>query len=171
MEKKKINARSISLMGLLMAMQIILTRFLSITTPFVRIGFAFIPTAMMGMMFNPFIAGIGNTVADFIGVMMFSSGPYLPGFSLTAFMSAAIYSLFFYQKKMTWLRIILACVIVTLVCDLLLNTYWLYLMAPGTLAQFPIRVGKSAILLPIKIGIIYLLSRNPVLLDKMRRFK
>lgn len=171
MEKKNLSSRSISLMGLLMAIQIILTRFLSITTPFVRIGFAFIPTAVMGMMFNPFIAGIGNLVADFIGIMMFGSGPYLPGFSLTAFMSAAIYSFFFYRKKMSWLTIIMACLTVTIICDLLLNTYWLYIMAPGTIAQFPIRLGKSAILLPIKIGVIYLISRNPVLLNKMRRFK
>lgn len=171
MEKKKMSSRSISLMGLLMAMQIVLTRFLSIQTPIVRIGFAFIPIVMMGMMFNPLIAGVGNLFADFIGIMLFgSSGPYFPGFSLTAFVSGAAYSVFFYKKEMSLLRIILACIAVTLLCDVFLNTLWLYMMAPASLAQFPIRLGKSAIMLPIKMIIIYGISHNPVLINKMKQF-
>lgn len=169
--KKKIDSRSISLMGLLMAMQIVLTRFLSIQTPIVRIGFSFIPIVMMGMMFNPLIAGVGNLFADFIGIMIFgSSGPYFPGFSLTAFMSGATYSLFFYKKEMSVGRIILACLVVTLLCDVVLNTLWLYMMAPASIAQFPIRLGKSAILLPIKVMIVYAISNNPIIREKMRRF-
>lgn len=172
MNKKKISTKSISLMGLFMAIQVILTRFLSIQTPFVRSGFAFVPIVMMGMMFNPLIAGIGNMFADFIGIMLFgSSGPYFPGFSLTAFLSGATYSLFFYKKEMSLWRIIVACLAVTLLCDVILNTLWLYMMAPASIAQFPIRLGKSAIMLPIKVIIIYGLSRNSVLVEKMRRFK
>ncbi|MBK5246006.1 MAG: ECF transporter S component [Peptostreptococcaceae bacterium] len=39
--------------GLFIALEIILTRFLSINTPFIRIGFGFLPVAMLGIMYGP----------------------------------------------------------------------------------------------------------------------
>ncbi|MGO3731804.1 MAG: folate family ECF transporter S component [Vagococcus sp.] len=172
MERKSFTTKSIALMGLLMGLQIILTRFLSIQTPLVRIGFTFIAVALMGLMFSPLIAGLGNALADFIGITLFPvTGGFFPGFSVSAFMTAAIYSVFFYKKEMTLKRIIIANVIVTLVVDLVMNTFWLYLMlGPGSLAGFPLRVLKSAVLLVIQVIGTYWLVNVPVLQKQLLRF-
>ncbi|QIL45879.1 folate family ECF transporter S component [Vagococcus coleopterorum] len=174
MNKRKMSTRTIALMGILMAMQIILTRFLSIQTPFVRIGFTFVPIVIMSMMFNPWITGVGTLLADFVGIIVFgSTGPYFPGFSLSALLTGLVYSFFFYKKEMSLKRIIVASLIVGLVIELGLNTVWLYMIAPGpgVLAQVPLRLGKAAILIPIKIFVIYLISHNQVMQNQIKRFR
>lgn len=173
MNTQKITTKGIVLMGVLMAMQLILTRFLSIQTPIVRIGFSFIPTAIMAMIFGPLLTGVGSTLSDFIGITLFPTvGGYFPGFSVSAFLSGAIYGWFFYKKEMTWQRILLANVIIVILIDMILNTFWLYLMmGPGVIAQIPLRVGKSLLLLPIKVGVIYGLGNQGVLKNQMARFQ
>ncbi|WP_313470196.1 folate family ECF transporter S component, partial [Carnobacterium sp.] len=71
MNKKKFDARSISIIGLLMALDIILTRFVAIETPIVRIGFGFLPVAIIAMLYGPWIAGIAAAITDFMGIMLF----------------------------------------------------------------------------------------------------
>lgn len=173
MKTKRITARTIAMMGILMAMQLILTRFLSIQTPIVRIGFSFIPTAIMAMMFGPLLTGAGSVLSDFIGITLFpTSGAYFPGFSLSAFLSGVLYGWFFYKKDMTWQRILLANVIILIVVDLVMNTYWLYLMmGPGIIAQIPLRLVKSLIILPIKVGVMYALGNKGILRGQMARFQ
>lgn len=172
--RNKIGTRGIALMGMLMAMQLILTRFLVIQTPFVRIGFSFIPTTVMGMTFGPLFTGIGTMLSDFIGITLFPGpgGGFFPGFSLSAFLAGAIYGVFFYKKEMTWQRVLIANILVTVLIDILLNTYWLYLtMGPGILANIPLRVGKSLILLPIQVGMMYALGNQSLLKKQVARFQ
>ncbi len=174
MNKQKINTKGIALMGVLMAMQLILTRFLVIQTPFVRIGFSFIPTTIMAMTFGPLLTGVGSTLSDFIGITLFPSvgGGYFPGFSVSAFLSGAIYGWFFYKKEMTWQRVLMANLVVMILIDMIMNTFWLYLMmGPGVLAQIPFRIGKSLILLPIQVGLMYGLGNKGVLKGQVARFQ
>src|SRR5665647_1580567 len=70
--------------GLFIALEIILTRFLSINTPFIRIGFGFLPVAMLGIMYGPVWAGISYAIGDVLGMLIFPSGAFFPGFTLSA---------------------------------------------------------------------------------------
>ena len=171
--RNKIGTKGIALMGILMAMQIILSRFLVIQTPFVRIGFAFIPTIVMAMVFGPLFTGIGSTLSDFIGISLFpTGGGYFPGFSLSAFLTGVIYGSFFYKKEMTWQRILIANLLVTFLIDICLNTFWLYLiMGPGVIAHVPLRIGKALILLPIQVLVMYALGNQGVLKRQITRFQ
>ena len=60
--KLKLNTKNLIflafLIAFLIALEIILTRFLSINTPIVRIGFGFLPVAMAGILFGPLWAGL-----------------------------------------------------------------------------------------------------------------
>ena len=47
---KKLNTRMIATIGMFVAIEVILSRFLSINTPFVKIGFAFVPCALCAVM-------------------------------------------------------------------------------------------------------------------------
>ena len=71
---KKLNTRMITVIGVLIAMEVILSRFLSINAPSVKIGFAFVPCALCAVLF-----GLGPTVileilADLLGATLFPSG-------------------------------------------------------------------------------------------------
>ncbi|MEI3502102.1 MAG: folate family ECF transporter S component [Anaerovoracaceae bacterium] len=65
MEKKSATSRLV-IMAFLIAMEIILTRFCSINTPILRIGFGFLPVAMMGIMFGPVWAAAGYAMEIFL---------------------------------------------------------------------------------------------------------
>ena len=63
------NVRRMVNIALLIALQIVLSRFLSINTPFIRIGFSFIPLAAIGMLYGPLWGAAGAVIADLIPVL------------------------------------------------------------------------------------------------------
>lgn len=171
--KQRNTARMIAMMGLLIALQIVLVRFISIETPYIRISFEFIAVSMMGMLFSPVVAGAGNAAADFLGITLFSksSAPLFPGFTLSAFLRGFIYGLFFYKKEINIQKIILVEVILAILIDICLNTFWLYLlMGPGVLGMLPARIVKALIMLPIKIIILSIVTRQTVFQKYMKRW-
>lgn len=152
---KKFDVRKLVQISLLVALQIILTRFCSIQTPIVRIGFGFVPVVIIATMYGPIYAGVSNGIADILGLMLFPSGSFFPGFTLTAILAGVIYGVFLYNKPITWGRIIAASVIINIVLNLGLNTYWLsIMMGKGFLALLPTRIVKELVMIPIKVVII-----------------
>ena len=170
--KQHLQSKQIALMGMLMALQLIVTRFLALETPIVRISFLFIPTVIMAMLFGPWLTGIGSTLSDFIGIFLFpKSAPYFPGFSLSAFLTGVIYGHFFYRKEITLKRVIIANVLVTFIIDLGLNTLWLYMiMNKGMWALLPTRLVTNGIMLPIRIIVIYSMGQKNVLTQKINQY-
>lgn len=156
---KKFDVKKLVQISLLVALEIILTRFCSIQTPIVRIGFGFLPVCIIAIMYGPLSAGVANAVADIIGVTLFPAGAFFPGFTLTAFLSGITYGLFLYNKPITWPRIIGAVLTTGLLLHLVLDTYWLsILMGKGFIALLPARILKQAIMIPVEvltIGIVW----------------
>lgn len=152
------NTRVIILMGLLIALDVVLTRFLSIQLLTLRIGFGFIPVALAAIMFGPILGGVTAAAADIIGMMLFPNGAYFPGFTLSAFLSAAIYGVYLYRKPKSILRIGLAVLTIILIIDISLNTVWLTMLYNK--AFFVIlgpRVIKNLIMIPVQTSVIYVL--------------
>ena len=150
------NTKMIVYMSLIIAMEVVLTRFLSIQTPIVRIGFTFLPIAISAIMFGPVFAGMAAALADTIGMMLFSSGgAYFPGFTITAFLTGAVYGLFLYKKPKSLARIIIPVVIISIVINLGLDTVWLWILTgKGIMAILPTRILKCLIMIPIQISVI-----------------
>ena len=157
--KDKFDVKKLIQISLLIAIEVILTRFCSIQTPIVRIGFGFLPIAIIAMMYGPLSAGIAYAIGDLLGMALFPSGSFFPGFTLTAFLTGVTYGLFLYNKPKTWPRIVGAVLTVCLVLNLGLDTYWLsILMGKGYLALLPTRIIKAALMIPVQtliIGIIW----------------
>ena len=84
---KKFDVKKLIQISLLIAIEVILTRFCSINTPIVRIGFGFLPIAIIAMMYGPLSAGISYAIGDILGMMLFPTGSFFPGFTLTAFLT------------------------------------------------------------------------------------
>ncbi|HBK85843.1 MAG TPA: folate transporter, partial [Firmicutes bacterium] len=75
--------------ALLVALSIVASRFLSINTPIIRIGFGWLPILLAGLLYGPGWGFIVGAIADFIGANLFPFGPYFPGFTLSAGLSGA----------------------------------------------------------------------------------
>jgi len=154
------KAKTIAFVGLLVSMEIIFTRFLSFQTPIIRIGFGFIPIAFSAILFGPVIGGLTALIADIIGMMIFPKGAYFPGFTLSAFLTGAIYGLFLYRNPVTIVNIAKSVLLITIFVDLGLNTLWLSMITGNAAAALLIpRITKSAILLPVQIITINVLWR------------
>ncbi|NLD18643.1 MAG: folate family ECF transporter S component [Clostridiales bacterium] len=168
MEKNTTTSRLV-IMAFLIALEIILTRFCSINTPILRIGFGFLPIAIMGIKFGPWWAGMGYAVGDILGMLIFPTGAYFPGFTLTAFLTGMVYGLFLYRKPVTWKRGLPAVIIIIFGLNLFLDTLWLsILMGNGFIALLPARIIKCFVMLPIQLILIPLvwnlvLARIPVI--------
>lgn len=152
------TTRTLVFMALFIALQVILTRFLSIQTPILRIGFSFIPVALCSIILGPALGGITAGIADIVGMMIFPPSAYFPGFTLSALLSGAIYGLVLYKKPNTILRVAISVLLVTIIVDLGLNTWWLT-MITGKAASVLIypRLIKSAIMFPIQVSLISLI--------------
>ena len=95
------TTHSIALMGLLLAAEIVLSRFCSIATWNIKIGFTFIPLVLSAGLFGPIGAGVLAALADFLGAILFPIGPYFPGFAFTQFCVGVVFGLLL-QKNRAW---------------------------------------------------------------------
>lgn len=164
MSENKYDARSISKIGLLMALEIVLTQFISIETPIVRIGFGFLPIAIIGMLYGPWIAGMASAITDLVGTILFGGGVFFPGFVLSAFVGGMIYGLLLYKKPKSLKRIIIAILLVTVFVNLGMNTIWLTIMLDkATLVIFPTRLVQNLVLAPVNIMLLYFVVKNKTL--------
>lgn len=154
----KTKLSSLVTMSFLIGLEIILTRFLSINTPILRMGFGFLPVAITGILYGPVWAGLCYTIGDFLGLMLFPIAPYFPGFSLSAFLTGLTYGLLLHNKPVTWKRTLIAAAIVCLLINLCLDTFWLYIiMDQAVIGLLPTRILKAFIMLPIQVIMIPLL--------------
>lgn len=153
--KTKQNTTRLIVIAFLIALEIILTRFFSINTPILRIGFGFLPVAMTGILYGPIWAGLSYALGDVLGMLLFPSGPYFPGFTLTAFLTGLVYGFILHNKPVTWKRVLMSAFLVCFALNLCLDTYWLYiLMNQGVFAILPARLLKFAIMLPVQVLLI-----------------
>ncbi|HWP51323.1 MAG TPA: folate family ECF transporter S component [Clostridia bacterium] len=149
------SALRIANIALLIAMEIVLSRFLSISTPIVRIGFSFVPLSMLAMLYGPLYAAAGAAIADIIGVALFATGPYFPGYTLTAALTGLTYGLLLYRHPKSWGRIFLAILIIGLPLQLGLNTLWTQMTTgKAYMVVFIPRVVKTVAMMPIKLVLI-----------------
>ena len=156
---KKLNTRMIAMIGMLVAVEVVLSRFLSINMPNFKIGFAFVPCALCAMLF-----GFGPTVvleilADLLGATLFPSGSFFPGFTLTAALRGASYGLLL-SKKQTPVRILLVVVFNQLVLGLALNTLWISILYGS--AYWPLlvtRLIQCVPLIPVEFVVITAIAK------------
>ena len=147
-------------MGVLIAIEIVLSRFLSINAWNLRIGFSFVPIAIAGMLLGPLPAGIVAAVADVLGAILFPTGPFFPGFTLTAFLTGVIWGIFLYRKQ-TALRILFAVLINQLILSFLLNSLWIsVLYGSPFMPLLATRIIQTAILIPVQFIVIGALMKT-----------
>ena len=154
------------LMAVFIAMHVILSRFLSIAAWNMKFGFAFVPIALAAMLLGPMQAGLVAGLADIIGAILFPIGAYFPGFTITAALTGVIYGMFFHKTPNT-INIILGCTLVTLVCSLGLNTWWISILY-GTpyMVLLPTRVFQALVMYVLHIVEIRALALYRPLLER-----
>ncbi|XVG95198.1 folate family ECF transporter S component [Eubacteriales bacterium KG127] len=163
---RKSTTTQLVTIAVFIAIEIILTRFLSIQTPIVRLGFGFLPIAMIGILYGPIWAGVSYAVGDVLGMMLWPTGGYFFGFTLSAFLTGIIFGLLLKRDETGRLqlsRILIACAIVVLFVNLGLDTLWLsILQGKAYMAILPVRMLKSVITYVLQVTLIPLVYHGVV---------
>lgn len=159
--------KKIILTAILLAMQIILSRFLSIKTPVIKISFVFVPTMLCATWFGFKWAILLNVLEDVIGAILFPVGPYFIGYTISAAVTGLIYGLLLYKKdsdsfsdKVYFFRVVIAVLLVDFIVNLGLNTLWTCITS-GKAFQviFVTRLIKQLIMIPINVIVITFIEK------------
>lgn len=153
----KSNAARISILAMLVALEVVLNRFCSVNTQFLKLGFGFVPIVVAANLFGPLSAAAVYAVADFIGANLLPIGQYHPGFTLCAALMGATYGFFLHGKRadtpMIFVRAALAAVINSVGFGLLVNTYWVSMLydSKSYLGYLVMRIPEYAVMIPLNI--------------------
>ncbi|MFC6163989.1 folate family ECF transporter S component [Lactiplantibacillus dongliensis] len=115
--------KSLTTLGVLTAMQIILGSLLSIQFLTTKIAFAFIVVAITARLFSPLVTAGSTALAYFLGMLLFPKFTFFPGFILTAFLTGLVFG-YAFQHQTSFIRILIANFIVTFILNLFLNSLW-----------------------------------------------
>ena len=160
MSKKFFSTRMLTTLGILIAIEIVLSRFLSINAWNLKIGFSFVPIVIAAILYGPLAAGIVAALGDFLGAVLFPIGAYFPGFTLTAFLTGCLFGLLLH-KQQSIVNIVIAVLINQFILGLLLNSYWIsVLYGSPYVPLLATRVVQSVVLTAVQIFGIILIART-----------
>lgn len=140
-------------MSLLVAMEVVLSRFFSYQQWNIKFSVAFVPVLITAILYGPLSGGIVGAVSDFIGTMLFPIGPYFPGYTFCALWMGIVYGIFLH-KKQNLIRIVIAVLINQIVFSWGLNSLWIAMTNGVTYmeqvsARTPQFVGMTIIMIPL----------------------
>ena len=153
------TVQKITILGMLVAAQVIAGRFISISLPIVTIGFVFLPVAVTGILFGPLWGGIAAFLGDLITALLGPYGYFLP-MGLSAFLTGAIYGIFLHRKPAGIWRILSRAL---RLISVFLQTFWLTLLTgKAYLVLLPARIIQNLITIPVSVICIRLVAYRVV---------
>ena len=160
------SLRCLVLTALFIAMNITLDLLkLRIDLPGMRIGVGFLTNASIGMLYGPVVCMMMGFCTDILGFLMnpgTGGGGYFPGYTLTAMVAGVVWGLFLYRPDGTPdsktlagrlsfpLRTLAARILITLICNVFLNTLWLSLGNNAFLPMLISRLPTQLAYLPVQ---------------------
>ena len=128
---------NIAYIGALIALQVVLGNLVQIAMLTKQMNFGFLPIAVGGYLFGPVGGLLVAALGDVVGTILFGTGAYFPGFTVTAALVGAVYGWILFPKYHRWvsgccksraggllIRAAIASVTVAIIY-ILLNSYWL----------------------------------------------
>ena len=161
------KSKKIILSAMLLAILLVLSRFLSIKSSLLVISFSFIPMMLAGIYLGPKYSTIIAGLGDLIGAILFPFGAYFPGFTLSAALMGLVYGLFLYKKPgeerkdlKFIIQLILSSIIVLGGIKILLESSFLNIIyGKAYVAVVLSRVVTQSIMLPVQVITIFLLEK------------
>jgi len=161
------KTKKLVLSAMLLAISIILSRFISIKTQLLVISLNFIPIMISAIWLGPKYSTLIAALSDLIGAILFPFGSYFPGFTLSSAITGLIYGLFLYNKTNEErkdinfiIRLILSSILSLGIVGLLITSLWLHILYGSAFAVIiSSRIITQIIMLPIQVITIFLLEK------------
>lgn len=116
-----------------------------------RLSLTFIPVAAAAYLIGPVGSVAVGVCGDLFSCLLFPSGQYFPGFTVSAALVGLIYGLFFDADGKMRLRSFLANAAVVLLVYIVLNTFWLAVLYKKAFIVYLVsRTVKNLIVFPVQ---------------------
>jgi ECF transporter S component (folate family) len=160
MKKTRISTEVMVVTAFMIALSVVLSKLISINISFLRIGFGFLPIAILAILYGPWIAALGYGLADLIGAWLLPTGTFFPGFTVSAVLTGLIFGFVLYNKEVTITRALIASALVCLGVNLILNTFWLtFIIGKGFKVLLASRAVKEIVAIPVMALLIVAMDR------------
>ena len=164
----KISTKKIAISAMLIAFDVIFTRVLALNMPLTKIGLGFAAVMVCGMLYGPGWAALCAGLGDLVGSLLFPTGAYFPGFTVTDAIGGAILGAALYKKRLKLSGCILTALVNGLVVSLILNTTMISLVfGPPLGPLFLTRLGQFGVMLCVQTLVLFFLERSDTLYNKI----
>lgn len=174
---KRLSTRNVAIYGMLIGLNVILTRYASIRiggggTEAIRIGFGGYPVIFAGIVFGPLAGGIVGAVGDLIGMVVSPMGAFMPHFTLVAALTGIIPGVIMLmfkepKAKTNFGKLLIAIAIGQVITSVFMTPYFMEkLFSIPMVVKVPERAITQAIQIPLYAYITKtLLQRLPLVLE------
>lgn len=164
----KISTKKIAISAMLIAFDVIFTRVLALNMPLTKIGLGFAAVMVCGMLYGPGWAALCAGLGDLVGSLLFPTGAYFPGFTVTAAIGGAIFGLALSRQRPSFLRCFLTALCSGVVVSLVLNTAMISLVfGPKFGPLFLTRLAQFGVMLVVQTLVLACLSRSDALYERI----
>ena len=172
--QKNVHLRKVVICAVMIAMQIILSRYVGIQTQFVQTSLGFVPIAVTSAVCGPIYGAMCAFISDFLGVVLAGTNVYSPLFTINYVLYALFYAFFLYKKERSIKNIVLSVVLQTVLVAIPLTPLWLYVyynFVLGTPKAFELMSVQQIIvrLIEIPVKIVILIPVCRYLLPKLEK--
>ncbi len=153
--KELYDIRSVCLAAVLCAFAIVLKLFDLQLSEIMKVSLSFVPIALCSSLTGPAMAIPCGIVVDVIGYAVHPTGPYFPGYTLSAILTALIFALFLYRANIGFARIALSKLSVNVLVNVLIGSLW-RISIQGNFYTYYVIVAsvKNAFLFPVEVLIL-----------------
>ena len=156
-EFKKI--RTITTASMFAAIGVILGAYTIQVGNYLKIGFSGIANQFVYYLFGPVVGCFYGGALDILKYLVKPTGAFFPGWTLSAMAAGVIYGCFFYTKPLSLVRVFVAELTVSIICNMLLGTLWLQIMyGKAFFAILLARVIKNLAMWPVNSLLFYSLT-------------
>lgn len=168
----KLQTHQLTLLAIVLAARIVLSYVPSMKFgSYAEIGFGFIGTAISGILFGPWYALIVSVANDLITSLLHGQNFFL-GFVLSAALGGYFYGKVLWRQTISWKRIFIAVLLVTIIINLGLNSLWIKIMFDRAwMAFLPLRVVKNLVSLPLNTILLGLILMNPTIKKLLQKYQ
>lgn len=154
------NIRILSLCAVFVALQVISSGFFVQVSENLRIYFSFIFTALFSCIGGPVMALVSGFAADIISFMLFPSGAFFFGYTLSAMLGALLFALLLWDTRITIVKLALSRIFITVFINILLGSVWTTMLySKGFLFYVTKSAIKNLALLPLEIILLVILFK------------
>lgn len=150
--EKMRSVRYLALMAVFIALKTATSSLFIPVAENLRISPSFLFMSVAGAILGPVAGIVTGALGDIVGYMMFPTGPFFIGYTVSAAAGVFVYAVFLYHQKITITRLILAKAVNNCIVNVLMGSLWsAMLYSKGYLFYFTNSLIKNTLLLPLEI--------------------